>query len=88
MEQVISQRPAEQNEAQARHASLLDEAIRRLQEEQLRFGHGDTQLSPYGGMRRSSQGDSLRQVHQNAPSNEIAWKPRVVVPELSASSCR
>lgn len=35
MEQVISQRPAEQEEPPARQGSLLDEAIQRLQEDQL-----------------------------------------------------
>lgn len=35
VEQVISQRPAEQEEPPVRQGSLLDEAIRRLQEDQL-----------------------------------------------------
>ncbi|XP_029700101.1 bromodomain and WD repeat-containing protein 3 isoform X2 [Takifugu rubripes] len=96
VEQVISQRPAEQEEPPVRQGSLLDEAIRRLQEDQLGAmprrvsvnDQADTQPSPYVGLRRSSQVERVWQVQQNAPSCEIAWRPRVMVPALSFSSCR
>ncbi|XP_015807459.3 bromodomain and WD repeat-containing protein 3 isoform X1 [Nothobranchius furzeri] len=131
VEQVISQQTAEHEMVTIRRSSLLDEAIRHLQEQQDRQnqpraettpgsrtgpteGHGpvlapapstprrvsvneraDVQSSPNVGLRRSGQVEGVRQMHQNAPRSQMAterdlqaWRRRVVVPELAASSYR
>nr|XP_023669495.1 bromodomain and WD repeat-containing protein 3-like isoform X2 [Paramormyrops kingsleyae] len=53
----------------------------------------ELQLSPGVGLRRSGQVEGVRQMHQNAPRSQMAterdlqaWRRRVVVPELPASS--
>uniref|UniRef100_A0A8C6P7H6 Bromodomain and WD repeat domain containing 1 n=1 Tax=Nothobranchius furzeri TaxID=105023 RepID=A0A8C6P7H6_NOTFU len=55
----------------------------------------DVQSSPNVGLRRSGQVEGVRQMHQNAPRSQMAterdlqaWRRRVVVPELAASSYR
>uniref|UniRef100_A0A674DKD7 Bromodomain and WD repeat domain containing 1 n=1 Tax=Salmo trutta TaxID=8032 RepID=A0A674DKD7_SALTR len=102
MEQVISQLTTDHEEATARR-SVLDDAIRQLQEQQDRQtsvnerGAAEVQSSPNVGLRRSGQVEGVRQMHQNAPRSQMAterdlqaWRRRVVVPELSSSgySCQ
>uniref|UniRef100_A0A6Q2WTL1 Bromo domain-containing protein n=1 Tax=Esox lucius TaxID=8010 RepID=A0A6Q2WTL1_ESOLU len=100
MEQVISQLTTDHEEATAQR-SVLDNAIRQLQEQQDRQmsvnerGAADMQSSPNVGLRRSGQVEGVRQMHQNAPRSQIAterdlqaWRRRVVVPELSSSFCQ
>lgn len=55
----------------------------------------DVQSPPNVGLRRSGQVEGVRQMHQNAPRSQMAterdlqaWRRRVVVPELAASSYR
>uniref|UniRef100_A0A8C6P815 Bromodomain and WD repeat domain containing 1 n=1 Tax=Nothobranchius furzeri TaxID=105023 RepID=A0A8C6P815_NOTFU len=109
VEQVISQQTAEHEMVTIRRSSLLDEAIRHLQEQQDRQNQPraettpgsrtgpteDVQSSPNVGLRRSGQVEGVRQMHQNAPRSQMAterdlqaWRRRVVVPELAASSYR
>uniref|UniRef100_A0A674DLG7 Bromodomain and WD repeat domain containing 1 n=1 Tax=Salmo trutta TaxID=8032 RepID=A0A674DLG7_SALTR len=82
--------------------SVLDDAIRQLQEQQDRQsrpgtqrGAAEVQSSPNVGLRRSGQVEGVRQMHQNAPRSQMAterdlqaWRRRVVVPELSSSGYR
>uniref|UniRef100_A0A7N8YFW5 Bromodomain and WD repeat domain containing 1 n=1 Tax=Mastacembelus armatus TaxID=205130 RepID=A0A7N8YFW5_9TELE len=84
VEQVISQQTAEHEEVAVRRSSLLDEAIRQLQEQQdrqnqpgteavLRSGAGpEGQSPPNVGLRRSGQVEGVRQMHQNAPRSQMA----------------
>ncbi|XP_077421663.1 bromodomain and WD repeat-containing protein 3 isoform X2 [Vanacampus margaritifer] len=129
VEQVISQQTAEVEEVATRRSSLLDEAIRNLQQQQERQhqagsaggpvaaqaeGQGaaipaapstprrvsvtdrvEVQSPPNVGLRRSGQVEGVRQMHQNAPRSQMAterdlqaWRRRVVVPELPASTYR
>uniref|UniRef100_A0A3Q2UWT2 Bromodomain and WD repeat domain containing 1 n=1 Tax=Haplochromis burtoni TaxID=8153 RepID=A0A3Q2UWT2_HAPBU len=103
VEQVISQQTAEPEEVAVRRSSLLDEAIRQLQEQQDRQNQPETGAVPEGpaesppnvGLRRSGQVEGVRQMHQNAPRSQMAterdlqaWRRRVVVPELPHSSYR
>uniref|UniRef100_A0AAQ5Z218 Bromo domain-containing protein n=1 Tax=Amphiprion ocellaris TaxID=80972 RepID=A0AAQ5Z218_AMPOC len=102
VEQVISQQTAEHEEVTIRRSSLLDEAIRQLQEQQDRHNQpeteeapADVQSPPNVGLRRSGQVEGVRQMHQNAPRSQMAterdlqaWRRRVVVPELPPSSYR
>uniref|UniRef100_A0A4W6D160 Bromodomain and WD repeat domain containing 1 n=1 Tax=Lates calcarifer TaxID=8187 RepID=A0A4W6D160_LATCA len=102
VEQVISQQTAEHEEVTVRRSSLLDEAIRQLQEQQDRQNQpgtesapADVQSPPNVGLRRSGQVEGVRQMHQNAPRSQMAterdlqaWRRRVVVPELAPSSYR
>uniref|UniRef100_A0A4W5R8A4 Bromodomain and WD repeat domain containing 1 n=1 Tax=Hucho hucho TaxID=62062 RepID=A0A4W5R8A4_9TELE len=92
-----------ESEATARR-SVLDDAIRQLQEQQDRQsrpgtqaprGAAEVQSSPNVGLRRSGQVEGVRQMHQNAPRSQMAterdlqaWRRRVVVPELSSSGYR
>ncbi|XP_046732894.1 bromodomain and WD repeat-containing protein 3 isoform X3 [Silurus meridionalis] len=85
VEQVISQQPAESEDHQARR-SLLDDAIRQLQEQQdqnarrqqgtpRRVSLGErmeVQSPPNVGLRRSGQVEGVRQMHQNAPRSQMA----------------
>lgn len=55
----------------------------------------EVQSPPNVGLRRSGQVEGVRQMHQNAPRSQMAterdlqaWRRRVVVPELTASSYR
>uniref|UniRef100_A0A8B9RAF8 Bromodomain and WD repeat domain containing 1 n=1 Tax=Astyanax mexicanus TaxID=7994 RepID=A0A8B9RAF8_ASTMX len=74
--------------------SILDDAIRQLQEQQDRRAGGQAVASPPNvGLRRSGQVEGVRQMHQNAPRSQMAterdlqaWRRRVVVPELTFSS--
>uniref|UniRef100_A0A671USL8 Bromodomain and WD repeat domain containing 1 n=1 Tax=Sparus aurata TaxID=8175 RepID=A0A671USL8_SPAAU len=97
VEQVISQQTAEHEEVTIRRSSLLDEAIRNLQEQQARQmsvnDRADVQSPPNVGLRRSGQVEGVRQMHQNAPRSQMAterdlqaWRRRVVVPELATST--
>ncbi|XP_037124161.1 bromodomain and WD repeat-containing protein 3 isoform X2 [Syngnathus acus] len=120
VEQVISQQTAEVEEVAIRRSSLLDEAIRNLQQQQERQNQAssqggavvmppapstprrvsvndraEVQSPPNVGLRRSGQVEGVRQMHQNAPRSQMAterdlqaWRRRVVVPELPASSYR
>uniref|UniRef100_A0A671USL1 Bromodomain and WD repeat domain containing 1 n=1 Tax=Sparus aurata TaxID=8175 RepID=A0A671USL1_SPAAU len=90
VEQVISQQTAEHEEVTIRRSSLLDEAIRNLQEQQARQSQAQGPSPPNVGLRRSGQVEGVRQMHQNAPRSQMAterdlqaWRRRVVVPELS-----
>uniref|UniRef100_A0AAR2IIZ8 Bromo domain-containing protein n=1 Tax=Pygocentrus nattereri TaxID=42514 RepID=A0AAR2IIZ8_PYGNA len=99
VEQVISQQPVESEDPQARR-SVLDDAIRQLQEQQDRQAGGPAvpatigvQSPPNVGLRRSGQVEGVRQMHQNAPRSQMAterdlqaWRRRVVVPELTRSA--
>uniref|UniRef100_A0A8C7XAP8 Bromodomain and WD repeat domain containing 1 n=1 Tax=Oryzias sinensis TaxID=183150 RepID=A0A8C7XAP8_9TELE len=100
VEQVISQQTAEHEQITVRRSSLLDEAIRQLQQQQDRHNppvsvneRADVQSPPNVGLRRSGQVEGVRQMHQNAPRSQMAterdlqaWRRRVVVPELASSS--
>uniref|UniRef100_A0A673CB81 Bromodomain and WD repeat domain containing 1 n=1 Tax=Sphaeramia orbicularis TaxID=375764 RepID=A0A673CB81_9TELE len=99
VEQVISQQTAEHEEVAVRRSSLLDEAIRQLQQQQDRQmsvnDRADVQSPPNVGLRRSGQVEGVRQMHQNAPRSQMAterdlqaWRRRVVVPELPPSIYR
>uniref|UniRef100_A0A3P8NEQ6 Bromo domain-containing protein n=1 Tax=Astatotilapia calliptera TaxID=8154 RepID=A0A3P8NEQ6_ASTCA len=86
VEQVISQQTAEPEEVAVRRSSLLDEAIRQLQEQQDRQNQPETGAVPEGpaeaqgsvlsppnvGLRRSGQVEGVRQMHQNAPRSQMA----------------
>uniref|UniRef100_A0A669F5L7 Bromodomain and WD repeat domain containing 1 n=1 Tax=Oreochromis niloticus TaxID=8128 RepID=A0A669F5L7_ORENI len=86
VEQVISQQTAEPEEIAVRRSSLLDEAIRQLQEQQDRQNQPGTGAVPEGpaeaqgpvlsppnvGLRRSGQVEGVRQMHQNAPRSQMA----------------
>uniref|UniRef100_A0A4W6D1L0 Bromodomain and WD repeat domain containing 1 n=1 Tax=Lates calcarifer TaxID=8187 RepID=A0A4W6D1L0_LATCA len=88
VEQVISQQTAEHEEVTVRRSSLLDEAIRQLQEQQDRQNQpgtesapgagvgtprrADVQSPPNVGLRRSGQVEGVRQMHQNAPRSQMA----------------
>uniref|UniRef100_A0A669EPS6 Bromodomain and WD repeat domain containing 1 n=1 Tax=Oreochromis niloticus TaxID=8128 RepID=A0A669EPS6_ORENI len=86
VEQVISQQTAEPEEIAVRRSSLLDEAIRQLQEQQDRQNQpgtgavpegpaeaqADVQSPPNVGLRRSGQVEGVRQMHQNAPRSQMA----------------
>uniref|UniRef100_A0A4W6D0T8 Bromodomain and WD repeat domain containing 1 n=1 Tax=Lates calcarifer TaxID=8187 RepID=A0A4W6D0T8_LATCA len=85
VEQVISQQTAEHEEVTVRRSSLLDEAIRQLQEQQDRQNQPgtesgpalapaptDVQSPPNVGLRRSGQVEGVRQMHQNAPRSQMA----------------
>ncbi|KAF5906074.1 bromodomain and WD repeat-containing protein 3-like isoform X1 [Clarias magur] len=85
VEQVISQQPAESEDPQARR-SVLDDAIRQLQEQQdqqVARQQGtprrvslsermEVQSPPNVGLRRSGQVEGVRQMHQNAPRSQMA----------------
>uniref|UniRef100_A0AAR2K9L5 Bromo domain-containing protein n=1 Tax=Pygocentrus nattereri TaxID=42514 RepID=A0AAR2K9L5_PYGNA len=81
VEQVISQQPVESEDPQARR-SVLDDAIRQLQEQQDRqaggpavpatIGRMEVQSPPNVGLRRSGQVEGVRQMHQNAPRSQMA----------------
>ncbi|XP_060761728.1 bromodomain and WD repeat-containing protein 3 isoform X2 [Neoarius graeffei] len=85
VEQVISQQPAESEDPQARR-SLLDDAIRQLQEQQDQQAgrqqgtprrvslseRMEVQSPPNVGLRRSGQVEGVRQMHQNAPRSQMA----------------
>uniref|UniRef100_A0A6Q2XZB5 Bromo domain-containing protein n=1 Tax=Esox lucius TaxID=8010 RepID=A0A6Q2XZB5_ESOLU len=81
MEQVISQLTTDHEEATAQR-SVLDNAIRQLQEQQDRQSRqgaaapAEVQVqgpsSPNVGLRRSGQVEGVRQMHQNAPRSQIA----------------
>uniref|UniRef100_A0A8C2X8P2 Bromodomain and WD repeat domain containing 1 n=1 Tax=Cyclopterus lumpus TaxID=8103 RepID=A0A8C2X8P2_CYCLU len=97
VEQVISQQTAEHDEVAIRRSTLLDEAIRNLQQQQDRQvsvnDRADVQSPPNVGLRRSGQVEGVRQMHQNAPRSQMAterdlqaWRRRVVVPEVALSS--
>uniref|UniRef100_A0A8C7X9Q0 Bromodomain and WD repeat domain containing 1 n=1 Tax=Oryzias sinensis TaxID=183150 RepID=A0A8C7X9Q0_9TELE len=101
VEQVISQQTAEHEQITVRRSSLLDEAIRQLQQQQDRGMSSDpgfrnnSTSPPNVGLRRSGQVEGVRQMHQNAPRSQMAterdlqaWRRRVVVPELASSSYR
>uniref|UniRef100_A0A8C2X6Z8 Bromodomain and WD repeat domain containing 1 n=1 Tax=Cyclopterus lumpus TaxID=8103 RepID=A0A8C2X6Z8_CYCLU len=84
VEQVISQQTAEHDEVAIRRSTLLDEAIRNLQQQQDRQGQVGTELvagaglegqaesPPNVGLRRSGQVEGVRQMHQNAPRSQMA----------------
>uniref|UniRef100_A0A671USR1 Bromodomain and WD repeat domain containing 1 n=1 Tax=Sparus aurata TaxID=8175 RepID=A0A671USR1_SPAAU len=83
VEQVISQQTAEHEEVTIRRSSLLDEAIRNLQEQQARqsqagaearpgAGVAPAESPPNVGLRRSGQVEGVRQMHQNAPRSQMA----------------
>uniref|UniRef100_A0A8C4GVS9 Bromodomain and WD repeat domain containing 1 n=1 Tax=Dicentrarchus labrax TaxID=13489 RepID=A0A8C4GVS9_DICLA len=83
VEQVISQQTAEHEEVAVRRSSLLDEAIRNLQQQQDQFmfstfvpvsvnDRADVQSPPNVGLRRSGQVEGVRQMHQNAPRSQMA----------------
>uniref|UniRef100_A0A673CKE0 Bromodomain and WD repeat domain containing 1 n=1 Tax=Sphaeramia orbicularis TaxID=375764 RepID=A0A673CKE0_9TELE len=86
VEQVISQQTAEHEEVAVRRSSLLDEAIRQLQQQQDRQSQAgtedeqgvsvndraDVQSPPNVGLRRSGQVEGVRQMHQNAPRSQMA----------------
>ncbi|XP_077579286.1 bromodomain and WD repeat-containing protein 3 isoform X2 [Stigmatopora nigra] len=129
VEQVISQHTAEVEDVAIRRNTLLDVAIRNLQQQQERQNQvapvggpvavpaqafvpvvppapstprrvsvnerAEVQSPPNVGLRRSGQVEGVRQMHQNAPRSQMAterdlqaWRHRVVVPELAASSVR
>ncbi|KAK3513530.1 hypothetical protein QTP70_016463 [Hemibagrus guttatus] len=85
VEQVISQQPAENEDPQTRR-SLLDNAIRELQEQQDQQAvrqqgtprrvslseRMEVQSPPNVGLRRSGQVEGVRQMHQNAPRSQMA----------------
>uniref|UniRef100_A0A8C4GYG8 Bromodomain and WD repeat domain containing 1 n=1 Tax=Dicentrarchus labrax TaxID=13489 RepID=A0A8C4GYG8_DICLA len=86
VEQVISQQTAEHEEVAVRRSSLLDEAIRNLQQQQDQQNQfmfstfvpvsvndrADVQSPPNVGLRRSGQVEGVRQMHQNAPRSQMA----------------
>uniref|UniRef100_A0A673CB78 Bromodomain and WD repeat domain containing 1 n=1 Tax=Sphaeramia orbicularis TaxID=375764 RepID=A0A673CB78_9TELE len=77
---------AEHEEVAVRRSSLLDEAIRQLQQQQDRQSQAgtedeqgvsvndraDVQSPPNVGLRRSGQVEGVRQMHQNAPRSQMA----------------
>uniref|UniRef100_A0A667YBV1 Bromodomain and WD repeat domain containing 1 n=1 Tax=Myripristis murdjan TaxID=586833 RepID=A0A667YBV1_9TELE len=88
VEQVISQQTAEHEEVTVRRSSVLDEAIRQLQQQQDRQNQAgiyifpsttvsvndraEVQSPPNVGLRRSGQVEGVRQMHQNAPRSQMA----------------
>uniref|UniRef100_A0A667Y436 Bromodomain and WD repeat domain containing 1 n=1 Tax=Myripristis murdjan TaxID=586833 RepID=A0A667Y436_9TELE len=87
VEQVISQQTAEHEEVTVRRSSVLDEAIRQLQQQQDQAqdpvsapvlapmsvnDRAEVQSPPNVGLRRSGQVEGVRQMHQNAPRSQMA----------------
>lgn len=68
VEQVISQQTAEHEEVTVRRSSLLDEAIRQLQEQQDRQNQPGTESAPGAGVGPEGQAEAQGPALAPAPS--------------------